>query len=110
MEFVEKYENRTDSEYDRVLAGVMYDVIWVLALALNKTMTMISSGDISGTSCENVPGSLVPLEQFNYSNEKVGCLVQWNLQQTSFNGVSVSDFHAEYLIIINLLFVQLYSQ
>ena len=93
MEFVEKYENRTDSEYDRVLAGVMYDVIWVLALALNKTMTMISSGDISETNCGNIPGSLVPLEQFNYSNEKVGCLIQWNLQQTSFNGVSVSDLN-----------------
>ena len=91
MEFVEKYENRTDSEYDRVLAGVMYDVVWVLALALNKTMTMISSSDISQTDCEGVPGETVPLEQFNYTNEKIGCLVQWNLQQTNFNGVSVSS-------------------
>ena len=97
MEFVERYENRTDSEYP--LAGVMYDVIWVLALALNKTMTMISSGDISETNCGNFSGSLVPLEQFNYSNEKVGCLIQWNLQQTSFNGVSVSDYN----IIVNAM-------
>ena len=91
MEFVERYEQSTDSEYDRVQAGVMYDVIWVLALALNNTMTMINSGDISETNCGNYSGSLVSLEQFNYSNEKVGCLIQWNLQQTSFNGVSVSD-------------------
>ena len=69
----------------------MYDVIWVLALALNNTMTMINSGDISETNCGNIPGSLVPLEQFNYSNEKIGCLIQWNLQQTNFTGVTVSD-------------------
>ena len=89
MEFVEKYENRTDSEYDRVLAGVMYDVVWVLALALNKTMTMIERQDISETDCQATPGELVPLEHFNYTNEKIGCLIQWNLQQTNFNGVSV---------------------
>ena len=91
MEFVDNYENRTDSEYDRVLAGVMYDVIWVLALSLNKTMTMINSGDINETNCENVSGSLVALEHFNYTNEKIGCVIQWNLQRTNFNGVSVSD-------------------
>ena len=89
VEFVEKYENRTDSEYDRVLAGVMYDVIWVLALALNRTMTMIASNDIHQTGCGGIPGTLAPLEYFNYSNEKIGCLIQWNLQQTTFNGVSV---------------------
>ena len=89
MEFVQKYEDRTDSEYDRVLAGVMYDVIWVLALALNNTMTMINSNDISPTDCSDIPGDLAPLEHFNYSNEKIGCLIQWNLQQITFNGVSV---------------------
>ena len=91
MQFVEKYENRTDSELDRVYAGVVYDVIWVLAIALNKTMTMINSTNINETNCENISGSLVPLEDFDYTNEQVGCLIQWNLQQTSFNGVSVSD-------------------
>ena len=67
----------------------MYDVIWVLALALNRTMTMIASRDICQTGCKDIPGTLAPLEYFNYSNEKIGCLVQWNLQQTTFNGVSV---------------------
>ena len=89
MEFEAKYENRTDSEYDRVLAGVMFDVIWVLAMALNQTMTMINHGNISHTNCMNASGDLLPLEEFNYTNEKIQCLVQWNLQQTDFNGVSV---------------------
>ncbi len=91
MEFVAKYENRTDSEYDRVLAGVMFDVVWVLAMALNETMTMINHGDISQTNCVNASGDLLPLELFNYTNEKIGCLVQWNLQRTHFDGVSVSN-------------------
>ena len=90
MEFVAKYENRTDSEYDRVLAGVMFDVIWVLAMALKETMAMINHGDISQTNCVNASGDLLPLEHFNYTNEKIGCLVQWNLQKTHFDGVSVS--------------------
>ena len=69
-----------------------YDVMWTLAIALNKTLAAIDNGgNISGTGCEEVPGSLVPLENFTYSNEKMGCLIQWNLQQTNFSGVSVGD-------------------
>ena len=72
-------------------AGVrLYDVMWVLAIALNNTATMVRSGDINEIGCSNVSGSLVPLEEFDYSNEKMGCLIQWNLQQTNFSGVSVS--------------------
>ena len=105
MEFVAKYENRTDSEYDRVLAGVMFDVIWVLAMALNETMTMINHGDISQTDCVNASGDLVPLEQFNYTNEKIGCLVQWNLQKTHFDGVSVSNTKQVSNILISYIIV-----
>lgn len=62
----------------------------MLPIALNKTLAAVESGDISGTGCDEVPGSLEPLENFNYTNEKMGCLIQWNLQQTNFSGVSVS--------------------
>lgn len=72
-------------------AGIRaYDVVWVLALALNNTISMVRSGDINETGCNKVPGSLVPLEEFDYANERMGCLIQWNLQQTNFSGVSVS--------------------
>ena len=64
--------------------------MWVLAIALNNTAAMVRSGDINETGCSNVSGSLVLLEDFDYSNEKMGCLIQWNLQQTNFSGVSVS--------------------
>ena len=89
--FENEYTRRAiEGGFDVVDAGIRaYDVIWVIALALNNTMLMVRSGDISQTGCSNVPGSLVPLEEFEYNNEKMGCLIQWNLQQTNFSGVSV---------------------
>lgn len=94
MEFEEKYNTRAkNAGYHTINHGIgLYDVIWVLAVALNKTITMINNSDnvIDETGCQDVPGSLVPLEQFNYSNEKVGCLIQWNLQRTNFTGLTVS--------------------
>ena len=91
-EFEELYERRAREEgYNIIDTGArLYDVMWVLAIALNKTMMAVESGDINGTGCEDVPGSLVPLEEFSYANEKMGCVIQWNLQQTDFSGVSVS--------------------
>ena len=71
--------------------GRAYDAVWVLALALNRTMAMVGSGNINGTGCENATGSLVPLEQFQYSNERMGCLIQWNIQRTNISGVSVRN-------------------
>ena len=57
------------------------------------TMAMVKSGNINGTHCENVTGPLVPLEQFDYSNEKMGCLIHWNIQQRNFSGVSVRKYN-----------------
>ena len=92
--FAEEYSRRAaERHFDVSDTGVrLYDVIWVLALALNNTMTMVEREDISQTGCDNVPGSLVPLEEFNYANEKMGCLIQWNLQQTNFSGCSVRNY------------------
>ena len=80
----------------------LYDAVWILASALNRTMAMVKSGDINGTGCENTSGSLAPLEQFQYSNEKMGCLIQYNIQITNFSGVSVSI-----LCIRSLMYVYL---
>ena len=62
MTFKEEYEERARSGNYRIInqAYKLYDVLWVLALALNNTNAMIDSGDINGTGCEGVPGSLVP--------------------------------------------------
>ena len=92
MEFDKEYSRRTsEGGFQVVDAGVrLYDVLWVLARALNNTVNMVKSGDISETGCSNATGSLVPLEEFNYTNVKMGCLIHWNLQQTNFSGGSVS--------------------
>ena len=65
-------------------------MLWVLALALNNTDAMIKEGNVNVTECKNETGSVVPLEKFDYSNELIGCLIQWNIQQTDFLGVTVS--------------------
>ena len=67
----------------------MYDALWALAFALNRTMTMVDSGDINGTGCQNASGSLVHLHEFDYRNEMLGCLIQWSLHQTNFSGLTV---------------------
>ena len=68
-----------------------YDVLWALAFALNRTMTMVESGDINGTDCQEAHGSLVPLHEFTYENEMMGCLIKWSLHQTNFSGVTVCN-------------------
>ena len=70
----------------------IYDVMWVLALALHRTDAMVKSQNIEGTGCENALGSLVPLINFSYSNEKIGCLIRWNIQQTNFSGLTVREY------------------
>ena len=76
------------------IAPLTYDAVWTLAFALNSTMEMVNTGDISETGCDQqiLSGELVPLEHFNYSNSLMGCVMHWNIQQTNFSGVSVSLF------------------
>ena len=92
MAFALEFRNRADESQDIAYGGVVYDAIWILALALNKTLSMVEEGNSSviGTGCENAAGRLAPLQLFSYDNEKMGCLIQWNIQQTNFSGVSVS--------------------
>ena len=66
--------------------------MWVLALALNNTMSMVLNGNINGTGCEMLPGALVSLEDFDHTNVRMGCLIRWNLDNTNYFGVSVSKF------------------
>ena len=50
---------------------------------------MIRSGDINETDCEELSGALLPLDEFDYSNKKIGCLIQYNIQTTNFSGITV---------------------
>ena len=90
--FTNEYEERAKRGRYSIInqAYRLYDVLWVLALALNNTIAMINTGNITETGCDCVSGSLVPLEEFEYSNKKIGCLIQWNIEQTDFFGLTVS--------------------
>ena len=93
-EFQEEYQARAIKQGYEILdttAAQLHDDVWGLALALNATMTMVNDDDTTGTGCENLPGKLVPLEEFTYNNTKMGCLINWNLRKLTFSGVSVSS-------------------
>ena len=92
MNFEVEYHKRgREGAYDVITRGSrLYDGLWALAFALNRTMTMINNRDINKTGCQNASGSLVSLHQFTYGNELMGCLIQWSLQETNFSGLTVS--------------------
>ena len=47
------------------------------------------------TDCEGMDGGLVPLNEFNYSNAFMGCVIRYHLQQTDFVGMSVNSLSAK---------------
>ena len=46
-------------------------------------------------------GDLVPLEQFDYRNKKLGCLLQESMDEVSFLGVTVSHFKVHMMVTEN---------
>ena len=90
-EYENLYAQRIESDEDYNYYsrnGLSYDAMWAIALGLNNTLTRILNNNSTG--CEDVPGSIIPLEQFEYSNAKMGCLLRESFHQTSFSGVTVS--------------------
>ena len=61
-----------------------------MAIGLDNAMKRIAVGNDSG--CEGLPGELVPLEQFDYTNERVGCLLRQGFAEVNFLGITVSSY------------------
>ena len=70
--------------------NAFFDLIWSLALGLNRTAQLVADNNIIDTNCSGLPGELVPLEQFDYSNQLMGCVLQDSIQKVQFLGLSVS--------------------
>lgn len=89
-EFEKLYADRINATDYRFYSryGLSYDATWAIALGLNTTLTRIENNDTSG--CKDVPGSIVPLTDFEYNNTMMGCLLRQSYHQTSFSGVTVS--------------------
>ena len=63
-------------------------VMIAVANALMSDTGKIEMGEEGG--CTGKAGGLVPLEMFNYGNEKLGCVLQESIDDLRFLGISVS--------------------
>ena len=89
-EYIEKvFRFRIDNKTVNPVAvpNIGFDLTWALALGLNKTVERIAQQNDSG--CENLSGDIVPLEDFDYSNEKMGCILKQSMRKVQFDGLSV---------------------
>ena len=71
-----------------------FDAIWTLAMTLNYTEELRIRNNtqeiINKTDCHDLRGELVPLNEFQYTNAFMGCVIKHYLHETKFVGVTVS--------------------
>ena len=72
---------------DFILSGSLYDAMWAIAIGLHNASVHVARNDSIG--CDQKSGKLVPLEDFDYDNEKIGCVLLKSFSQASFRGVTV---------------------
>ena len=96
-EFIDKYTMKLNkTEFNLRFAATAFDAVWSLALVLKYTDDMMrlknqSKGDPIHVNCSsNLTGDLVPLNEFNYSNAFMGCVMKYNFYNINFTGMSVS--------------------
>ena len=90
FEYIERVSHfRIDNKtvYPVTLPNIGFDLAWALALGLDKTVERVTRLNDSG--CENLSGDIVPLEDFDYSNEKMGCILKQSMRSVQFDGLSV---------------------
>lgn len=99
MKFPEGYEReynrRLDEDHYQAmnltkfsLAGVEFDAVWAMAVGLHDTSERVRMKDSRG--CDHLSGELVPLEEFDYLNDRMGCVLRNSFQQVNFSGITVS--------------------
>ena len=81
----ERYRDLNLEEY--VVAVTEFDAAWAMALGLHEASVRISTNDSSG--CDDLPGDLLPLEDFDYLNDKMGCVLRDSFQTVNFSGITV---------------------
>ena len=75
---------------------MVHEGIWSLAIGLDNAVKRIAVGNDSG--CEGLPGDLVPLEEFDYTNERVGCILRQGFAEVNFPGITVSCSVFSYIL------------
>ena len=102
ISFLQTPKNFTDNDFKRLntteddwesLHRSAFDAVWTVALVLKYTEEMRLNQSIGENfkheNCSNFTGSLVPLNEFNYSNAYMGCVMKNNFYKVNFTGVSV---------------------
>ena len=90
--FVDTYasllkETRYQNISELGFAGAAFDGVWAMVIGLDIATKRIAAGNESG--CENLTGDLMPLEYFNYTNEKLGCIMKQSFGEVQFLGITV---------------------
>ena len=69
-------------------AGLAFDAMWAIGVGLHNATERVKINDTSG--CDHLPGELVPLEDFRYRNQRMGCVLQRSIAEVNFAGITVS--------------------
>uniref|UniRef100_A0A1X7VGX3 G-protein coupled receptors family 3 profile domain-containing protein n=1 Tax=Amphimedon queenslandica TaxID=400682 RepID=A0A1X7VGX3_AMPQE len=77
-----KYENLTELG----IAGLAFDAVWAIAVGLDIASKKILFGNETG--CEKLSGEIAPLEYFNYTNKKLGCILKQSFSEVNFLGIT----------------------
>ena len=74
---------------------IAFDAMWTVAKVLNYTeenrLQNLSRDHSEFEECHHLAGDLVPLNEFNYSNAFMGCVIFLNYRKINFTGVAVRD-------------------
>ena len=81
------YQAQNISEF--ILSGSSYDAVWAMALGLHYASERVRRNDHSG--CEQLSGNLVKLENFDYQNKVMGCILRKSFHEVNFTGITVSE-------------------
>ena len=85
--------------------GQAFDAIWTIAQVLNYTEQMTIdqiNRSLVHENCRDLPGELVPLDKFDYSNAFMGCDIKYNFYKVNFTGVTVSSYWKYFLCEISI--------
>lgn len=75
------------------LADYAFDSVMALAHLLNGTLDVLENGNVEeDTGCQNQNGTAVPLEEFSFDNDLMGCLFLAVLRNLSFDGNVVRTY------------------
>ena len=66
-----------------------YDAMWAMAVGLHNAAVRVANHNDSG--CDEKPGQITQLEDFDYFNQKMGCIFKRAFEDIQFLGITVSS-------------------